>query len=242
MKSTLFKIGSLLVLVGVIIFSYNIKSEAVQITLDFEGVGNNSPVLDYYDGGAGGPANDFGISFSSNTYAFVDSDNGGSGDFGGEPSGNTAIASYDYGPIIINVWDGFEDEFSFFYSSLWNTGTIYIFDGLSGGGSQLASMPFSTTPYNGAPDPTGTFSPFEQTSLSFNGIAKSVGFFPDTGWIYQNGWYYGEYLQMYADNMTFGAAESVPAPASLLLLGIGLVGMGGLTARKRFKTQEITNK
>jgi hypothetical protein len=60
------------------------------VTLTFEGLGNFEPVSQFYNGGTGGngsgPGTNYGISFSPNSLALIDSDAGGTGNFGGEPS------------------------------------------------------------------------------------------------------------------------------------------------------------
>ena len=72
MKKTLFAAAALAAL------ALSAQANAAVITLDFEGVGNNQAVGNYYNGGAG---TNYGVQFSGPTLALVDADAGGSGNF-----------------------------------------------------------------------------------------------------------------------------------------------------------------
>jgi hypothetical protein len=61
------------------------------VLLDFEGVGNYNPFGNYYGGGGGGPAKDYGVVFGPGAETLVDADAGGSGNFANEPSNSTAL-------------------------------------------------------------------------------------------------------------------------------------------------------
>lgn len=146
-----------------------------QITLTFEGVGNFGSVQNFYSSQ--------GITFSSNALGLVDSDAGGSGNFGGEPSASTTMFFLSGSSAIMNVLDGFENQLSFFYSSPSYTQNVTIFDGLNSSGNVLASVTLGTTPVNGAPDPTGGYSPLISSTISFSGEAKSVSFGSVAGYV-----------------------------------------------------------
>ncbi|NET72421.1 MAG: PEP-CTERM sorting domain-containing protein [Sphaerospermopsis sp. SIO1G2] len=193
------------------------QAEASTIVLDFEGVGNLNPVGDFYN-------DDYGITFSPNTLGLVDSDAGGSGNFGGEPSGDTGAFFLGGGAAVMNVANGFTDGFSFFYSSPFIPGFVNVYDGLNGTGNLLTSLSLPLTPRNGAPDPTGVFSPFLPFGASFSGVAKSVDFG-------------GAANAIVFDNITLGSATPVVVPEPASLIGIlGVSAFGVTTLRKRKAT------
>lgn len=149
------------------------------VVLDFEGLRDNEAVLNFYDGGLGGagtgPGPDFGITFSSSSLALIDSDAGGSGNIGGEPSPSTTLY-FLTSSAIMNVPAGFRTGFSFFYSAPFFTGVIRVFSGPNGTGTMLAELPLALTPASGAPDPNGQYSPLVAIGVSFSGEAQSVEF------------------------------------------------------------------
>lgn len=215
------------------------------VLLDFEGLGNNEPVNDFYNGGVGGNGSsggaNFGIQFSSNSLAIIDADAGGSGNFGGEPSPDTilffltgATANATTGTAaVMNVPAGFSGGFSFFYTAISQPGVIRVFDGPNGTGTLLATLNLPLTPNNGAPDPTGTFSPLVPIGVTFSGTARSVDF---GGTVNQIGF----------DNITLGSgtpigpggppAPAIPAPVNhpLALLWMALaMALAGWVAVRR---------
>ncbi|MCP2730341.1 PEP-CTERM sorting domain-containing protein [Limnofasciculus baicalensis] len=198
------------------------KAEASPIVLDFEGIGNFQPIGNFYDTAP----HDFDITFSGNALAIVDIDAGGGGNFGGEPSPSTIAFFLDGPAATMNVLNGFNTGFSFFYAAINQPGFITVWDDLNGTGNILASLQLPVTPFNGAPDPTGVFSPFVPIGVAFNGIAKSVNF---GGTVNQVGF----------DNITLGSdtpIKDVPEPASTLGL-LALSAMGATSALKRKKGQ-----
>ncbi|WP_236144835.1 PEP-CTERM sorting domain-containing protein [Nostoc sp. CMAA1605] len=208
------------------------KAEAAVIVLDFEGIVDSTPVGSFYDTAP----HDFDVTFSSNAEALVDSDAGGRGDFGGEPSPNTVLFFLGGTAATLNAPKGFTDGFSFFYSAIKNPGFVRVYDGLNATGNLLTHINLPLTPRNGQPDPTGLYSPFVPIGVSFSGIAKSVDF---GGTINQIGF----------DDITFGSdvpggigSQSTPEPASLLgLLGIGAFASSAVFKRKQQK-DKITPK
>ncbi len=90
------------------------------VTINFEGLSDQEPVEDYYAGGLGGfgtgPGPDFGVVFSENVLAFIDSDEGGTGPVANEPSPDT-VGSHAVGFLTaISVPGGFTG-LSFFYTT-----------------------------------------------------------------------------------------------------------------------------
>jgi hypothetical protein len=158
--------------------------ESPTVTMTFEGLTDSEKISNYYNVGYGhdyytdlpksGPGPAYGVTFQG-MYAAIDSDQGGSGNFGGAPTPKTAIWTQQSGGWM-NVPGGFIGRLSFYYSNPNSASKIYIYDGLDKTGNLLATVDLPQTEYNGAPDPTGTLSPLVQTSVNFSGIAKSVDF------------------------------------------------------------------
>lgn len=263
----------LLRLSSIALISFGAQVNAATIVLDFEGLGVRQDssavgvpglgtavierVGEFYNGGSGGSGSsggiDLGVGFSDNALAIVDADAVGlpvtSGNFGGEPTPSTVLFFLQGAAATMNVAAGFEDGFSFFYSSINFVGSIDVYSGLNATGDLLASLTLPITQFNGAPDPTGQFSPFEPLGVAFDGVARSVDF---GGTINQIGF----------DNITFGSDEPldentfdpddmvvpiddptdpvddpgpavVPVPASLPLLGAGLFALSFLRRKRR---------
>lgn len=169
-------------------------------TLTFEGLQDNEPVLNYYNGGLGGngsgPGPALGVTFSTTALAIIDADAGGSGNFGGEPSPST-ILFFLTGTAVMNVPSGFTTGFSFYYSAIRSPGSVIVYSGPNATGNVLASISLPLTQSSGAPDPTGQFSPLVPVGVSFSGIARSVDF---GGTVNQIGF----------DNITFGSQTPNP--------------------------------
>lgn len=203
------------------------NSHGAIIQLNFEGLKNLESINGFYDGGTGSlgsTGTNYGVQFSTNALAIIDSDAGGSGNFGGEPSPST-VMFFLSGTPYMNVSAGFTTGFSVFYSAINQPGQIDIWDGLNGTGTLLATLSLPLTPFNGAPDPTGAFSPFVAAGVLFNGTAKSVTFG-------------GVQNQIGFDNVTFGSdnpnnSNPVPEPASILLLSFGGIGLAAGEYRRR---------
>jgi hypothetical protein len=149
--------------------------------LDFEGIGNNAKVGNYYAGGGGGPAEDYGATFGTRAVAAVDRDApGGVGTYSiaNEPSPHTVlymdgVASQ----AFLTVVGGFTDLSFQYASDAALTATVY--DGPDLTGSVLGSKsltPSGRCPGTSCGDPNGQYGIWLNVTVPFSGVAKSVGF------------------------------------------------------------------
>ncbi len=190
------------------------SAQAAPVVLDFEGVGNMTPVGNYYASK--------GVAFSPATLAIIDIDAGGSGNIANEPSGNTVMFFLDANNAILNFASGFTTGFSFFYSSS-EAVSVNVYDGLNATGNLLGTLNLAAQyDYNCDGDPEGDFCHWTAVGVSFGGMAKSVDF---GGTANRTGF----------DNITIGSAIAdggdVPEPGSLALMGMALAGLS--VARRR---------
>jgi hypothetical protein len=179
------------------------------IVLNFEGIADNQPVGNYYNGG-GGP--NYGIYFNPETLALIDADAGGGGNFANEPSPST-IMFFLTGSPIMNVAAGFSTGLSFYYCSITATGTVQVWDNLNGTGNLLATQSLPPLGSAGNGDPTGAFDIFGIAAVPFSGVAKSVTFS-------------GVQNQIGFDDITFGSLTpgyETPVSNWALFIGIGLI-------------------
>ncbi len=162
-----------------------IYAQQQPVTLTFEGVPDYQPVGSFY-----GP--DF--IFSPNTLALVDTDDGGGGNFANEPSSGTIIFFTAGSSAYLNVINGFQTGFSFFYSSA-SAASVRVFDGLDATGNILGSIDL-VAQFNGnscVGDPDGGFCNWSAGGVNFVGTAYSIDFAAVAN-------------QAGFDNITFGAA------------------------------------
>ncbi|MEJ7607882.1 MAG: hypothetical protein WKF37_16825 [Bryobacteraceae bacterium] len=112
-------------------------AQAAAIVLTFEGLQDFEPVQRFYLGGLGGlgsgPGPNLGVDFNANALALIDSDAGGKGNFGGEPTPDTALFFLE-GTAILNVAAGFDTGLSFYYAAVNSPGVINVYAGLNGTG------------------------------------------------------------------------------------------------------------
>lgn len=187
-----------------------------QVTvLDFEGVDNLAPVGDFYASQ--------GFTFSGDTLALVDGDEGGSGNIANEPSGKTVMFFLDSNNAILNANNGFSNGFSFFYSSA-TAATVSVYDGLNGTGNVLASLNLvAQNTNNCSGDPTGTFCNWTAVGATFAGVGRSINFGGTAN------------FTVY-DDITFGSPTpggAVPEPATWALMILGMGAIGGAMRRRR---------
>lgn len=189
---------------------------AAPIVLDFEGVGDLNAVGDFYNGGGG---TNYGVSFSEDTLAVVDADDGGSGNFANEPSSNTIMFFLEANNAVLNNAAGFDTGFSFYYSSS-TAATVTVWDGVNATGNILGTITLDAQHTTGCVgDPSGTFCNWTNVGVAFAGTAKSIDF---GGTANQTGF----------DNITFGSSTALPEPGTYALMALGLAGIG-FTARRR---------
>ena len=149
-------------------YEYLSRMAITDTVLDFEGVGNNVAIGGFYAGQL--------IFFSPNGLGLIDSDAGGSGNFGGEPSPSTGMYYTSGQSVIMDVLIGFTSGISVWYSAVNNPGVITVYDAAGATGNVLAVLNLPITPNGGAPDPNGSFSPFVRLEVPFAGVALSVEF------------------------------------------------------------------
>ena len=193
---------------------------AAVVHLDFEGLNDFESVNEFYDGGLGGggifgggvsgPGPDLGVTFSPLAIALRDSDAGGTGNIGNEPSGENVLVCFSCDNYYLNVSDGFTDGLAFFYASHLFTGTVSVFSGLNGTGDLLTTV--SLVALGAGPgDPTGDFSIWAPVGVTFSGVARSIEFG-------------GEPDEYVVDNITLGSSVPVPEPSLGFFLGLAVCG------------------
>lgn len=201
------------------------SANAAVVVLDFEGVGDQAAVSNFYNGGTDSQGNsgaNYGVSFSGATLGVIDADAGGSGNFANEPSSKTIMYFLNGNNAVLNYAAGFSTGFSFFYSSS-TAAAVNVYDGLNATGNLLGSLNL-TAQYNQncAGDPNGGFCNWTAVGVAFGGLAKSIDF---GGTANQSGF----------DNITFGSStpgSAVPEPATWAMMIAGF-GMAGATLRRR---------
>lgn len=143
------------------------------ITLDFEESDNLTAVSDRYS--------DRGLSFSDNALVISSahrlindrSDNEFGGNFETSASGVNALAYGVGDEITVNIAEGFESELSFDYASPFVEHEVVIFDGFDASGAVLAKATLTQTTLLDFPS---AYSLFENTTIPFEGVARSISF------------------------------------------------------------------
>lgn len=203
-------------------------SHATVIKLDFEGLGSEAQIGEFYNGGTdsmGNAGTNYGISFGTNTLALQESDP--YANFSRTPSGET-IMFFLTGTAILNYAPGFSDGFAFYYSTVYFAAKVQVYDSLNATGNLLGEIQLGALGYG--PDPDNDYSNWAIGSLSFAGTAKSINFG-------------GTVNKVAYDNITFGSTNpnavstppsDVPEPGSLALLLAG--GLAALAPRRAGRT------
>jgi hypothetical protein len=209
----------ILVLIAFMVLCTSQAKADSPIVLTFEGIPDETAIGNYYNGGAGGS---LGIGFGPDALAIVSELSGGTGNFSNQPSGDT-IAFFLTGPgDVMDVAAGFTTGFSFFYTSTSNPGSVSVWSGLDGTGTELATLDLAAL---GTCDPAPNFCNWSMQGVSFSGTAKSAIFS-------------GVADEIGFDNITIGSATAgggptVPEPSSFLLLFAGLAGLSWFAIRRQ---------
>jgi hypothetical protein len=192
------------------------------IVLDFEGIGNQAAINNFYNGGTDSLGNsgvNYGVQFGSNSLALQEQDP--AANFSNEPSPNT-IMFFLTGSSVLNYAPGFDTGFSFFFTTVGFAGSVNVYDGLNATGNLLGSINLAAL--GAGPDPANVFSNWGIGSLTFAGTAKSIDF---GGTVNQVGY----------DNITFGSAtpsvSAIPEPSTYVMLALGLAGLGCVSRRRQ---------
>lgn len=212
---------------------------AVPFTLDFEGVGDQAQIQDFYNGGTdsdGNSGTNYGVGFGDNALGVIDRDAGGNGNFANEPTPDT-IMFFLAGSSILNYSPGFDTGFSFYYTTS-RAASVTVWDQENAGGSLLGQIDLvaNYTANSCTGDPSGQFCNFDVGNVTFSGTAKSIDFS-------------GTANQVGFDNITFGSDDPnvpgddtpttvVPEPSTLVLLGLGLIGVS--VTRRRLRMTPAT--
>jgi len=187
-----------------------LPSHALGVVLDFEGVGNETPVGSYYPS----------VNFANNALGSVAFSAGGTGDFTNEPSPTSGMIWLTGASTTANYSGGF-NTFSAFYSSVDASGTLGFFDGPDGTGTLITSRALTPLGANcpGGSDPGAAFNCWAEVSVTLPGTASSVVFTAPAN-------------QMVFDNVGF---NNVPVPGPLPV--VGAAAAFGFSRRLRQRVQ-----
>ncbi len=154
--------------------------------LTFEGLKDQEPILNFYNGGRGangsGPGPNYGITFEGQSLAIISdlttitSPAGvttGTGNFSNAPSGITIAFFLSGVGVVMDVPAGFSTGFSVYYAAPNTPGSVTVYDGLDGTGNVLATL---TLPINGGNCGPALYSCWTPVGVPFQGVAKSVDF------------------------------------------------------------------
>jgi hypothetical protein len=141
-------------------------------------------ILNYYNAGAdqnGATGPNDGVTFSSGAMAFLNypaTQDGFMSNVGFEPHGGDSMIFTSGNVEYMNVPGGFTTGFSFYYSCLYQPGSVNLYSGPNGTGTVLATIPLHLTPDGVLPPfflPVD-YSVWQPVDLTFAGTAESVSF------------------------------------------------------------------
>jgi|GEM_PF-1196367 len=181
---------------------------AAPIELDFEGAGNESQLLDFYNLGTdsqGNSGDNHGVGFSSSALALIAAADGSSG-FSNVPSGSTVLF-FDNSTAWLNIAAGFSGGFSLYFSSALDA-VINLYDGENGSGNLVASFNISNQ-FDRDCAGDSLFCSWSLASVLFEGTVRSIDFSAASQWAA-------------FDNLTLGlaAVDEVPSPAPAALFAV----------------------
>jgi hypothetical protein len=213
-------------------------AEAQITQLLFDSFLDQEVIGEFYNGGLGGggsgPGPNVGVTFGTNALAITSVNAGGTGNFQGNPSGDGIMFWLSGSNTFMNVTGGFDTGFSLYYSAIAGfSGSVTVWDGLDGTGTALATLDlpaFASGIGTPACPLAGQYCPWVPVGATFSGTAQSISFGGTPNFI---GF----------DNITFGSDDPreppssvVPEPATVALLGAGLLMLGGVASRRRTRT------
>jgi len=194
--------------------------------LTFQGLGDQQPVGNFYNGGGLASTPNYGVSFSSNFFGLKSIANGGAGNFAGTPLGTPAIfitngTTGAPATGVMNVGPGFSNGINFFFTAGFTGGqteTVTIWSGANGTGTVLATI---TLANNNGTCGSPAYCNWSDIGASFqNGVAHSVTFT-------------GPANELGITDITLGSSSTaIPEPSSIYLLGTGLAGIVLSKARR----------
>jgi hypothetical protein len=198
-------------------------SQAKGVLLDFEGIGDNVAIQDFYNGGAAGNGvigPDYDVTFAGSALSLVDADDGGGGNFANEPSSKSIMFWLNDVDTHMNFAPGFS-QFSLYYST-GAPGSLSFWTGPDGTGSPVGPVqPLGVNGHGCGGDPTGYFDCWTKVAVALPGVAYSATF---TGTANVIGF----------DNVSFNPQEiSVPGPLPI----VGVAAAFGASRRIRRRLQ-----
>jgi hypothetical protein len=221
--------GVLIAIAAVSAIGLVVSASNAQIVLTFEGLQNNEPIDNYYNGGLGGdgsgPGPNDGITFTPDSFALISELDGGTGNFQNNPSGITSAYFLQGAGDVMNVAGGFTTGFSFYYAAPFFSGDVQVYSGPNGTGTLLQDLPLAVTPTDTTlPTQYNTWVPI---GVTFAGTAESAVF---TGT--------ANYIAF--DDITLGSATpgnpSTPEPTSIVTWSLLGLCAGAYRWRSKRKT------
>ncbi len=193
---------------GLLLSISSFTAVAAPIELDFEGAGNESQLLDFYNMGtdsAGNSGSNYGVGFSGSALSLIAAEDGSSG-FSNVPSGSTVLF-FDNSIAWLNVAAGFSGGFSLYFSSALDA-VINLYDGENGGGNLVATLNISNQ-FDRDCAGDSLYCSWSLASVLFDGTARSIDFSATSNWAA-------------FDNLTLGVAaiDEVPSPAPAALFAM----------------------